>query len=115
MSYDWELIDFCPDTGLKKYIGNNPDDEDGVSVRYEQDAQSIEEILERNKRSQNEGFDKSKDVWHAAHIPIGIMYEWITKHGVNAWDPAHRDGVVKLLDSDEYRWLRVNEFIIGRA
>lgn len=109
---NWELIDYCPDTGLKKFIGDHPDDKDGVLVRYEQDAKSIEAIIDRNKASQAEGWDKTSDLWHAAHIPIGIMYEWITKHGVNAWDPAHRDGVIRLLNDDEYRWLRVNKFMI---
>jgi hypothetical protein len=109
---NWELIGYDPANGLKKYIGDNPDDPDGVLVKYEQTADSIEEILRRNKESQANGWDKKSDMWHAAHIPVGIMYEWKVKHGVDAWNPAHKDGVRRLLNSSDYRYLRVNHFII---
>jgi hypothetical protein len=40
------------------------------------------------------------------------MYEWATRHGVEMWNPAHKDGVKKLLNHPDYRYLRVREFII---
>lgn len=109
---NWELIDFNADTGLRKYIGDHPDDPDGVLIKYEQDPIALKAILDANKRSQNEGFDKRSNMWHAAHIPIGIMYEWKVKHGVDAWDRNHQAGVRRLLNSDEYRWLRVKNFVL---
>jgi hypothetical protein len=116
MSYNWELIDFDPATGLKKYIGDNPDDSEGVCVRYEQDAASIKTVIDRNKESQATGFDKRSDFWHAAHIPIGVMYEWKVKHGVDAWKYSSceetRRKVNRLLNDPDYRYLRVNNFIM---
>lgn len=112
---NWELIDFNPDTGMRKYLGDNPDDEDGVLVRYEQDPIALKAILDANKRSQNEDFDRRSNMWHAAHIPIGVMYEWKVKYGVDAWntsDPDQKKAVRRLLNSDEYRYLRVKNFML---
>lgn len=69
--------------------------------------------LERNKRlAATEGFGKSKDLWLAASIPVGVQYEWLVRHGVNLWDTNHRGAVKRLLNDSEYRYLRVNHFII---
>jgi hypothetical protein len=108
----WELIDSNPHNGLNKYIADNPDDPDGVLIRYEQSAESIKAIIDRNKAVQTDDWDRKADMWHAAHIPVGIMYEWKVKHGVDAWDPAHRPGVMRLLNDPDYRYLRVRHFII---
>lgn len=109
---DWELIDFDPDTGLRKYIRAG-DEPDSVDVRYESDNTAI---LDANKAAQTEGLNKKAPMWHAASIPVGVMYEWLTKHGVNAWDyakdPDVRKKVNALLNSSDYRYLRVNHFII---
>lgn len=69
-------------------------------------------VIEHNKALQNEGFDKSSEMWHAASIPIGIQYEWLDKYGVDFWNKNHKPAVMKLLNSNEYRYLRVNNFII---
>jgi hypothetical protein len=47
-----------------------------------------------------------------ASIPAYVIYEWITKHGVNLYDPNHQDGVKRLLNSSDYRWLKCREIII---
>lgn len=108
---DWDLIDHDPYTGLRVYHGYD-EETDSVLVRHEQDAQSLQYLLDQNKATQADDFDRSSDFWHAAKVPIGVLFEWITKHGVDAWNPAHRDGVKRLLNSDEYRWCRVNHFIL---
>jgi len=51
-------------------------------------------------------------MWHAASIPTSVMYEWLSKFGVNAWDPAHADAVKKLLNSSDYRWCKVKHIIL---
>jgi hypothetical protein len=104
---DWELLDNYG--GLKKYIRASDEDDGTVQVRYEQ---NVDAQLDRNKALQNEDFDRRADVWHVGHIPNGIIFEWITKHGVNLWNPAHQDGVRRLLNDPEYRWLRTKEIII---
>jgi hypothetical protein len=105
---DWELLEADPLLGVKKYI--RPGDEaDSVDVRYEYDSTPV---IERNKALQNEDFDRRDDMWHVASIPVGVMYEWVVKHGINAWNPQHIDGVKKLLNSSDYRWLKVKNVII---
>jgi hypothetical protein len=113
---DWELIDHNPYNGLKKYLGTNPDDPDGVLVRYEQDADSIDAVLDQNKSSQADGWDKRSDMWHAARIPIGVMFEWKKRFNVDAWKYAScgetRTRINRLLNDPEWRYLRVNHFIM---
>lgn len=103
------LLDYDPTSGLKEWIST--DEETGIShIRYEQDVQPI---LDYNKEMQaNNDLNKRDDMWHAAKIPAVIIYEWMTKFGVNAFDQNHKEGVKRLLNSNEYRYLRVNHFIM---
>jgi hypothetical protein len=117
MSHNWELIDFNPHNGLRKYIGDNPDDAEGVCVRYEQDAASVQAHIDRNKIAQNHlNTGRMGDMAHVASIPIGVMYEWKVKHGVDAWKYSScedtRRRVNRLLNSSDYRYLKVRNVII---
>ena len=103
------IFDFDPETGLKTWFSANEEDGGTWQFRYEQDASPI---LDMNKESQAEGFDKRSDMWHAAKIPAVVLMEWLTKHGVRYWDKNHSAGVKRLLNSDEYRHLRVRHFIL---
>lgn len=107
----WELLDRCNSTGFEKWM-NYDDETDSILISYKQDDGIVQAALDRNKHVQGEHHDKREDMWHAAHIPTVVMYEWLTKHGVNAWNPAHMDGVKRLLNSNEYRYLRVRNFIM---
>lgn len=111
MSENWELVDHNTMTGIKRYIGTG-DEDDTVLVKTEFDPLATRSILNNNKAEQNEDFDRSSDMWKVASIPPVVMYEWLTKYGVNFWNPAHRDGVTRLLNSDEYRWCKVKDVII---
>ena len=102
------LFDYDADSGLKTWYEYNPEN-DSFGLTYEQDVSAA---LDANKASQTEGFDKRADFWHAASVPVGIQYEWLVKHGVNMWKKEHSDGVKRLLNDPEYRYLRVNNFII---
>lgn len=103
------LFDFNPATGMKTWFSSSDEDGGTWRFRYEQDASSI---LDANKESQADGFDKRDDMWHAAKIPCVVLMEWLTKHGVKYWDKNHAPGVKRLLNSDEYRHLRVKNFIL---
>lgn len=114
---NWELLDYNPHTGLKKYLGDNPDDPEGVCVRYEQSAATIQKHLDQNAVLRNHvNTGKMGDMERAASIPIGVMYEWKVKHGVDAWRYASceetRRNVNRLLNSSDYRYLKVREIII---
>jgi hypothetical protein len=105
---DWELIDHDPDRGVKRYLapGDAPDE---ILVRTEI---CDREIVERNKALQSETFDRRGDMWHAASIPTSVMFEWLTRFGVNAWNPDHAGAVKKLLNSSDYRWCKVKHIIL---
>jgi hypothetical protein len=68
------------------------------------------EVIERNK--QIEGLGMGKELRLAASIPPGVQYEWVAKYGIEFWNPDHKDGVRRLLNSNEYRYLRVNHFMM---
>ena len=108
----WELIDHNPELGVKKYIAADQHEEDAVLVKTEFDRAHTLALVDRNKAAQAENTGRMGDMEHAASIPIGVMYEWLTKHGVNAWNPNHMDGVKKLLNSSDYRYLKVRNIII---
>jgi hypothetical protein len=117
MSHNWELIDSNPHTGLNKYIGDNPDDPEGVCVRYEQSAASIQRHLDQNALARNHlNTGRMGDMEHVASIPIGVMYEWKVKHGVDAWNYTSceetRRKVNRLLNSSDYRYLKTRDIII---
>ena len=102
------LLDYNPVTGMREWIST---DEDGNSfIRYEQDVSAV---LDHNKEMQaNNDLDRRSDMWLAARLTDGIMLEWKSKHGIEAWNPDHAEGVKRLLNSNEYRYLRVNNFIM---
>lgn len=95
---------------MKKYIRASDDNEGTVEVRYEQD---VTKILDANRKLQNDASGRMGDgLEKVAHIPTYIIYEWITKHGINLYNPDHQDGVQRLLNSSDYRWLKVRDIII---
>lgn len=106
---NWELID--AHNGVNTFLGTG-DEDDTALVKREFDARYATAHVDRNKALQNESFDRKSEMWHAASIPISVMYEWLTKYGVNAWNPDHSDGVKKLLNSSEYRWCKVKNIIL---
>lgn len=114
---DWELIDACPWTGVRKYLGTNPDDPEGVLVRHEFSRNATNKILDENKREENHYSSGSMgDMALAARIPVEVMYEWKLKFGVDAWryaaDPDVQKAVNRLLNSSDYRYLRVRNIIL---
>lgn len=103
------LFDYDPHTGMKTWFSSSEDNEGTWQFRYEQDTSPI---LDHNKEMQAESFDKRSEMWHAAKIPNVVLMEWMTKHGVRYWDKNHAPAVKRLLNSDEYRHLRVRHFIM---
>lgn len=106
---DWELIDNY--AGTRTYLGTGADD-DEVLVKREFDPAYTTAILDRNIATQNESFDRRSDMWHVASIPVSVMFEWYTKHGVSAWNPHHSDAVKRLLNSSDYRYLKCKDVIL---
>lgn len=102
------LFDVDPTTGLTTHIEYN-NETDRFLFTYSQD---VNQLLDAAKATQNEAFDKRADMWHAASIPPVVQLEWLTKHGVDLWDKNHKDGVKRLLNDPDYRYLKVRNIII---
>jgi len=101
---EWELIDNGDFNGLQKWIRASDEDHGTVQVAYHQ--KNLAEILDDNKRAQNDGFNRKGDLWHAATIPPIVEIEWLTKYGVRLKDPNHAGAVKRLLNSSEYCHLK---------
>lgn len=75
-------------------------------------TQDVEPILDHNKAKQNEHFDKRKDWWPAASIPNIIIEKWKREDGIDVFNKNHVQAVKRKLNSNEYRWLRTQNFRI---
>lgn len=106
MTSGWRPFDYDPLTGMTTEF-STPDDGDTWGFRYTQDTAPI---LDANKAQQADGFDRKANMWHAARIPASVIMEWISKHGVNLYNPEHKSGVRRLLNSSEYSHLRTGNF-----
>lgn len=102
------LLDFDPNTGMKTFHSYDESDERTI-ISYEQD---VEPILERNKRLQNEASGPMGDMVHVASIPSSVQLKWLIEHGIDLGNKDHMPGVKRLLNSNEYRYLRVRNIIL---
>lgn len=100
------LLDYDDFTGVTTYFH-----EDGNQITIES-VEDVEPVLEMNKAQQNHGFNKKSEMWHAATIPPTIQMDWLVKHGVNLMDKDHWPAVKRLLNSNEYSYLRRNNFTL---
>lgn len=102
------LLDYDPLTGIRSYFGW---DADGNEYIIDEGSTSdTKQVFDQNKRI--EGAGMGKDMRLAASVPAEVQQEWLTKYGVNMFDPNHKDAVRKLLNSNEYAHCRVNNFRI---
>jgi hypothetical protein len=104
------LLEYDPHRGLRiDYVGHG----DGTfSLEYMEDA---EPLLETNKAKQSAGRDyyaKDPDMWRVASVPITIQYEWIRRYGVDPLQPGNEDLLRRLLNSNEWRYLKTAEVMI---
>lgn len=96
--------------GVKWHIRAN--DTGGWDLGAEQD---VTHFIEANKRSQNsggKGYTKDGTFRKAATIPVVVELEWLQKYGIDMNNPDHWPGVRRLLNSNEYRYLRPFEWKI---
>ena len=74
----------------------------------------VQPIIDRNKELQGERdggwVGKGRDVRLAASIPTEVAYKWLVEKGVNCWKKEHWPAVRKLLNSNEYMYLRTGNF-----
>lgn len=85
---------------------------DGDKIHIET-RQDVAAILEANKRQRNE-FQGYKDrgehhFHHYATIPWVVMEHWRNAFGIDVFNPDHADGVKRLLNDGDWRYLRTTE------
>jgi hypothetical protein len=108
---------------MKRHFESDPDNNAVETFEYDESEDKayihrvadVSSLIEQNKRFQNDGSDgynKARDMVHQAHIPIDVIYLWMTKYGVNVFDKDHMPAVKRLLNSNEWRFLRVNHLIM---
>lgn len=114
---NWERIDYSPYNGLSKWVGDHPDDPDGVLIKYTQDPRAVAATINQNKELANHhNTGRMGDFEHAASIPISVMFEWKKRFGVDAWKygacEETRKRVNALLNDSEWRYLKCRNIII---
>jgi hypothetical protein len=82
-------------------------DGDTIVVRRYWRSEDVQAILDANARQRLDG-PQGKDGRHVARIPDIVLYEWLNKFGVRAWDKNHQKKVHELLNSNEFARLRVS-------
>lgn len=105
-----ELLDYDPLSGIRQYFGW--DDDGNEYLIDEVDKRDVQAVLDRNKELSNHADLKKGDMWLVASIPPWVQFEWVDKHGVQFWNPDHKEGVKRLLNSSDYRWLKTQDIIL---
>lgn len=101
------LLEYDPSRGLRIDFESLGDGQ--YALHYEQD---VEPLLDHNKALQGESINRRSEFRHYASVPIAIQYKWIQEYGVDPLAPEHQDLLKRLLNSNEYRYLRTQEVII---
>lgn len=109
---NWELLDHNTMLGTKRFIAANEHEEDAVLVKTEFDDNQTRLLIDQNKAEANDATGSMGDMAKVASIPTQVMYEWLEKFGIWALNPQHADGVKRLLNSSDYRYLKVRNIII---
>lgn len=88
-----------------------------ITTRLEEDSDGslivhrladVEPLLEANKALQTsgDGYTPSRDLRRAASIPLAIVEKWKNELGIDVFNPDHIGAVRRLLNSNEYAFLR---------
>jgi hypothetical protein len=101
------LLEYDPSRGLRIDFESTGDG--NFHLHYEQD---VEPLLDHNKALQGEGVDRKSEFRHYASVPVTVQYQWIKDYGVDPLAPEHQDLLTRLLNSNEWRYLKTQEVII---
>lgn len=76
----------------------------------------IGDVLDANKEQQNHGPRPGalQAPWlrHVARIPPVIIVKWLNEYGINFYDPDHEPAWRRLLNSNEWKWLKTTDEVI---
>ena len=73
-------------------------------------------VTDLNKEVQSKEFGRGQDneMHHVARIPPEIIHKWLVDYGVNVYNKEHGPRVMALLDSNEWKHLRLNTGKLGK-
>ena len=74
--------------------------------------QDIQPLVDSNKNLQENDHLIRDELRLSARIPLTVYYEWKNKFGVDVFNPNHKEGVKKLLNSADYRYLKTTKRIL---
>ena len=74
--------------------------------------QDIQPLVDSNKNLQENDHLMRDELRLSARIPMTVYYEWKSKFGVDVFNPNHKEGVKKLLNSADYRYLKTTKRIL---
>ena len=74
--------------------------------------QDIQPLVDSNKNLQENDHLMRDELRLSARIPMTVYYEWKNKFGVDVFNPNHKEGVKKLLNSADYRYLKTTKRIL---
>ena len=82
--------------------------EDGDGSLIVHREADVEPLLEANKAlyTSGDGYSPSREWRRAASIPMAIVEKWRNEYGVDVFNPDHMPAVKRLLNSNEYLYLR---------
>lgn len=106
-----ELVDWNPHTGRKSYVEACPHTGDTLIIdRY--DRSVAKAAVQSAKDLSEVQSSRMGDMALVATIPVEVQMEWLDKYGIWYLNPDHQDGVKRLLNSGEYRYLMVRNIIL---
>lgn len=97
-----------PDTGA---VETFEFDESADSFAIGRHSLDLQPVIDRNKAWANH-VEQKGDMRLAASIPVDVVYEWLQKYGVRAWDKNHMPAIRRLLNSNEYMYLRTSNIML---
>ena len=101
-----KLLDYDPLTKTASWH----DYDHSTGKTFIKTVQDCEGILNRNKRLRNDRvvsrFNKKEEIHHIASVPNTVLMEWKTKYNIDWNKKEDLPRIEKLLQSNEYKYLR---------
>lgn len=89
------------------------DQSDGrIIVDYNQD---VSRVLRDNHdmRVNGDGFNKSRDMLHAAQIPTNVFQKMVKEIGLHPSDPGFQPALLQMLEDPDYEYLKTTTYKVA--
>lgn len=102
---------FLHEDGTSYFWRDEP--EGGFSITASTDITAALEYAQAF-RNNSDGWSRSKELRHAAHIPNAIIVKWMNE-GFNMFDKNNKAELLRRLDDPDYQAFRTADFRLGRG